>query len=72
MKPGQEICDKGTLIENTTMEECNQCGECEEVCFFGARKMDDGELSLNREECYGCGLCIDVCPTECIEMFPRK
>ena len=72
VKPDQEICDKGTLIENTTMEECNQCGECEEVCFFGARKMDDGELSLNREECYGCGLCIDVCPTECIEMFPRK
>jgi len=72
VKGGEEVCDKGTLIENTTMEECNRCGECVEVCFFGARKIDDGGLKLNRDECYGCGLCVDVCPTECIEMSPRE
>jgi Fe-S-cluster-containing hydrogenase component 2 len=68
----EEKCDKGDLVEETNLDDCTHCGECAEVCFFGARKMDDGELKLNRDECYGCGLCIDVCPTECIEMSARK
>lgn len=72
VKATENICDKGTLIENTTMDGCNHCGECVEVCYFGARKMDHGELALNRDECYGCGLCVDVCPTECIETLPRR
>ena len=71
VKPTENICDKGNLFENTTMDECTHCGECVEVCYFGVRKMEDGELTLNRDECYGCGLCIDVCPTECIKMVPH-
>jgi ferredoxin len=54
------------------MDGCTHCGDCVGVCFFGARKMDDGELKLNRDECYGCGLCVDVCPPACVEMLPRK
>lgn len=71
-KPTENISDKGNLIENTKMDECTNCGDCVEVCYFKARNMDDGELVLNRDECYGCGLCAGVCPTECIEMVPRN
>lgn len=66
-----ERCDKGTLIERTEIEACNDCGECVDVCHFGGRSMVDGALALHREECYGCGLCVDGCPLGCVEMTPR-
>jgi ferredoxin len=64
-------CDKGEMIEETTMADCTHCGECEKVCHFHARKMQDGELKLDRDKCYGCGLCVPACPTECIRLAKR-
>jgi NAD-dependent dihydropyrimidine dehydrogenase PreA subunit len=66
-----EACDKGDLIESTNMDECIQCGNCVEVCYFKARKMDGGLLVVDRDKCFGCGLCLDVCPVDCIEMIKR-
>ncbi|MGB8658232.1 MAG: 4Fe-4S binding protein [Candidatus Zixiibacteriota bacterium] len=67
-----ERCDKGIHIEKTVMDECTHCGECAEVCYFKARKMKDGELTVNRGECYGCGLCMDACPENCIQLVRRN
>lgn len=66
-----EKCDKGTLVEETTLDECSHCGACTEVCYFNARKMNIEKLEINHNNCYGCGLCVDVCPESCIEMVPR-
>jgi len=66
-----EKCDKGGFIERTDQNLCNNCGECEEVCYFKARKMDSDELFVDRSNCYGCGLCLDACPEDCIEMVQR-
>ncbi len=68
----EEVCDKGDLIERTEMESCTNCGICADICCFGARKMEDGELAVDRDQCYGCGLCVDVCPVECVEMVARE
>jgi Fe-S-cluster-containing hydrogenase component 2 len=65
------VCDKGALVERTDRDGCTDCGECAEVCYFGARKMDRETLAVARERCFGCGLCADVCPTGCIEMVGR-
>ena len=65
-------CDKGASIEKTEKDDCNNCGECVQVCFFGARKMEEEELVVNQNDCYGCGLCTDVCPEYCIQMVPRS
>jgi NAD-dependent dihydropyrimidine dehydrogenase PreA subunit len=67
-----EICDKGSTIEETDTNACNDCGKCINVCYFGARTMTIGKLTLERESCYGCGLCVDVCPGEAIMMVPRS
>jgi NAD-dependent dihydropyrimidine dehydrogenase PreA subunit len=67
-----EICDKGNFIEATEIEACSQCGICEDFCYFGARKMQEGSLVINRDECYGCGLCVANCPEDCIEMQLRN
>jgi ferredoxin len=69
--PEDDECEKGSLIEETDLEQCSQCGLCAEVCYFGARKMVEGELQIDREKCYGCSLCLDVCPVDCIKMGER-
>ncbi|MFH0867094.1 MAG: 4Fe-4S binding protein [Bacteroidota bacterium] len=67
-----EACDKGKHIESTFMNDCTHCGLCEDVCYFGARKMKNEMLKLISGKCYGCGLCIDSCPAGCISMMKRK
>jgi ferredoxin len=69
--PGDYDCDKGSLIEETDLEQCSQCGLCAEVCYFNARKMIGGEIQIKRDRCFGCGLCVDVCPVDCIRMVER-
>jgi Pyruvate/2-oxoacid:ferredoxin oxidoreductase delta subunit len=67
-----EPCDKGTFIEETDIESCTGCGACVEVCYFGARKIEEGLLKILRGACYGCGLCAEVCSAGCIQMVKRQ
>jgi Pyruvate/2-oxoacid:ferredoxin oxidoreductase delta subunit len=66
-----ERCDKGPSVESTRVGECNACGLCEDVCYFGARSVTDAGLIVKRDRCHGCGLCADVCPEDCVDMVPR-
>jgi Pyruvate/2-oxoacid:ferredoxin oxidoreductase delta subunit len=63
-----ERCDKGELAAVTDLSLCTDCGVCVEVCYFGARTMAGGGLTLDAAQCYGCGLCVAICPEECIDM----
>ncbi len=67
-----ELCDKGSQIEKTTIDECSLCGDCENVCHFRARAVIGGEMMIESDNCYGCGLCAAICPADCIEMVPRS
>ncbi len=67
-----DICDRGELVESTNLEVCNDCGECVDVCYFLARTVADGELTLDRDYCYGCGLCVSACPEGGIKMVKRE
>ena len=64
-------CDPGRYVERTDMEDCTHCAACEEVCYFGARKMAGDALQVDSGKCYGCALCLDVCPEDCIVMVER-
>ena len=70
-KEDRGIVDKGSLIEKTEMSVCTQCGLCEPTCYYGARRMVDGELVIDQDKCYGCGICKEVCPADCIKMTLR-
>ncbi len=71
-QPGNDYpCDKGELIEQTNMDDCIHCGQCEPVCYFKARQMKDDKLVIERDNCYGCGLCVEACPVNCIELVKR-
>jgi heterodisulfide reductase subunit A-like polyferredoxin len=47
---------------------CAACGECAEVCQFGAISIDDGFARIDAVACMGCGVCVAHCPQEAIEL----
>ena len=63
-----EVCDKGDLVESTDRDLCNDCGDCVEVCHFGARLMREDRLAVLHGNCYGCGLCVGACPENAVEI----
>ena len=42
---------------------CTDCGDCAEVCIFGALEMAGGKVERDWEKCFGCGSCETGCPT---------
>ena len=57
-------------------ELCQDCGECLELCRFGAVSRDDGDARravyrIDPAACEGCGVCVDHCPAEAIR-FPER
>lgn len=41
---------------------CIGCGECEEVCPYGAIEVIDGDAVINPVLCHQCNRCIEACP----------
>lgn len=40
---------------------CVGCGECGEICPFGALAFDNGAPTLDEAACMGCGVCTSAC-----------
>ena len=54
-------------------EKCSACGQCREVCRFGAvHKEDDGIYRIDPVACEGCAVCSHICPEEAIRMEPAE
>jgi NAD-dependent dihydropyrimidine dehydrogenase PreA subunit len=70
-KEGAYECDRGKYVERTDSDSCEDCGTCVNVCYYGAREIVDGKLSVARDDCFGCALCADVCPEGCVTMVER-
>lgn len=54
-------------------DECTGCGDCVELCPFGAILLDDVAV-VDKEKCMGCGACEQVCDYDAItlELDPQK
>jgi MinD superfamily P-loop ATPase len=48
-------------------DKCSQCGQCIELCRFGAVKEN---FEIDPLDCEGCGVCVDLCPEQAID-FPE-
>jgi len=47
---------------------CIGCGLCEEICPYGAPKIEDGKSKIREILCRGCGSCAAECPGQAISM----
>jgi len=62
-KGQQAVIEK--VVPSINEERCTSCGRCEEVCAFGAIRME-GTARIDPGRCTGCGLCLSVCPVDAI------
>jgi len=49
-------------------ELCIGCGLCEEICPYGAPKIEEGKSKVREILCRGCGSCAAECPRRAITM----
>lgn len=49
-------------------DKCSQCGQCLDLCRFGAISDD---FKVNPIDCEGCGVCVYFCPEKAID-FPEN
>ncbi len=48
------------------------CGNCVNICMFGANYVKEGVISVDGGKCHGCGQCVQVCKGNSREMIRRK
>ena len=47
-------------------DKCTYCGNCSEVCPFGALEVGNDSWRQNMSSCFGCGVCVDACKNKVI------
>lgn len=59
--------------EDGTSKKCINCGKCETVCCYDARKLTFPNMETDMDKCRFCGLCLDVCKTGALtaELAPQ-
>ncbi|MCF8050771.1 MAG: ATP-binding protein [Desulfobacterales bacterium] len=52
-------------------DRCEGCGQCAELCRFGAISQSGEVYEIDPLRCEGCKLCVVMCPEEAIDFPPR-
>jgi Fe-S-cluster-containing hydrogenase component 2 len=61
--PLEKLVAASCYRPETDAVRCTGCGECLNVCQFGALIAgQDGIILTDAEKCLGCGLCVTACP----------
>ncbi len=50
------------------VDRCIGCGECEEVCSFGAIAVEQDVAVVDYDSCTLCGTCVDTCPEDALTL----
>jgi len=50
------------------IENCTQCGTCQEKCPFKAITLNQTGPEINSQRCMGCGVCVVNCPSDVLEL----
>ncbi|HPQ71594.1 MAG TPA: ATP-binding protein [bacterium] len=66
---GERHAFAGGLTATIDPEACVNCGQCRELCRFGAI---DETYTVDAAACEGCGVCYDVCPAGAVTLTPEE
>jgi len=58
------------FIPQVKEEECNACGDCEDICPVNAMKVDK-IAEVDVDICIGCGVCVTHCTMEALALVRR-
>lgn len=72
IKSGSPQIIKSDFIAKTDLSKCKSCGNCEQWCYFGARKIEGNRFLFEGIKCFGCGLCISKCPENAIILIRKN
>jgi len=67
LAPGQSV---ELMVPRVSEEACTACGQCAELCQYGAIIKLAQRVLVFSELCHGCGGCVRVCPEEAISEQP--
>ena len=70
-REGPYMQETTPVIPEFDDEKCTRCGICENLCPYGAIKLDkaSGEKpTFDKDTCYGCGWCVGHCPQWAVKM----
>lgn len=51
---------------------CSACGQCGELCPFGAIATASGQVQVTAEKCWGCGICRSACAADALSLVDRR
>jgi heterodisulfide reductase subunit A len=68
------LIDQGTIALDPSIAEANSlrcvgCGQCVQVCPYGAIELFKGQSRVNEYLCKGCGTCAAACPNKAITLI---
>jgi len=62
----EDLCEADEAVVDE--DRCIACANCENVCEYGAIKVEKSVAKVNPILCKGCGTCVVECPAEAISM----
>lgn len=70
---GLQLYFRGEDVITAGAESCTGCGDCLELCPFGALMLgEDGMIRTDPDRCHGCGICRRVCPSNTLQLERRS
>jgi ferredoxin len=65
---GMKMLASSGYVAHADRDRCIGCGDCQDLCQFGAIELPDGYSQIDQAICMGCGVCVEHCQQEALSL----